>query len=249
MLCLSAGVPIARASGLGDRGAPRSASVAAVAALEDYHSYLGALAADATASARRSEGLVSGVERGCPRRLVDLNGYSAGQLDASALGALGDEVDADLALAYLAPTRPALSTFLGRLGRVGLSASAARRTADGLIRAEGTMASLAPPRLCADATTLDADPLSEPASTAGFLRRYRSASTALSGALGAFGRLLAGDASSAARRLISTVNVEVARFAATAQTVGRTDATAILVALGISPRTQRRTPALRRHSA
>jgi hypothetical protein len=205
-----------------------------LAALNAYHTYLDALNADSISSANGASLILDGVTNTCPGALSGLTGLSAAQLKKSALSDFADEVDADLGLAYLAPSRPALNAFATSLTGLNWSTSTQDATTTHLISAERGMLRVAAPNLCADATTLDAAPLSEPDTTGTFLRHYRRAAGNVRLALKAFQALVDRFETKSEHRLVSQINTLVAEFSSVSSLTEKTDAAAILSALGVS---------------
>ncbi len=170
---------------------------------------------------------------GCADALAPTNRLSPGQMDASAFSAFGAEVDDTLTLAQISAGLPALGRLSAALSRLSWPDGAAGGVIGRFLTAEHHLVKLAPPSLCADATTLGVAPLSEPAGTRRFLPRYRPAMAAAESALGAFRALLSRYASTGEGRLLSSINLLAARYARNAAATNRTAAGTILTELGI----------------
>jgi hypothetical protein len=214
--------------------AQANSTTADLRALTGYHTYLTALIAQSRISQARDDEVVSTVALNCPNALADLNQLSPAQLKQSALSDFGDEVDADLAMAYLGPSRPALSAFATSLFDLKWSTSTQTETTVHLISTERALLRVGPADLCADAATLDAAPLNEPTTTASFLRRYRMASRSESAALKAFQTLLGKYETTTEAELVSGINTLVTQFTSQSTTTASADAGAILSDLGVT---------------
>ncbi len=214
--------------------AQASSTTADQRALTGYHTYLMALTADAHVSAGRDNAVVTAVELDCPDALADLTQLSAAQLKQSALSDFGDEVDAALAMAYLSPSRPALGAFATSLTGLKWSSASETTTTQHLITTERALLRVPPADLCADAMTLDATPLSEPTTTASFLKHYRVASRNESLALKAFQMLLGRYETTGEAELVAGINTLVTQFTSQSSATESADASAILSDLGVS---------------
>jgi hypothetical protein len=203
-------------------------------ALTGYHTYITALSGDARASAARDGQIVAGVEANCPNALTDLNNLSSDQLKQSALSDFGNEIDADLATAYLAPTRPALNAFGSSLTGLKWSGTNQTTTTSQLISTERKLLNVPESDLCGDASQLDAAPLDEPTGTTSFLMHYRTASRNESAALKAFQTLLSKYEISSEDKLVSQINTLVSQFSSQSGSTEQADASAILSDLGVS---------------
>jgi hypothetical protein len=178
--------------------------------------------------------VVSGVSASCPDALSDLSKLSAGQVDAPALAAFGNEVDADVQLAYISGNAAALNKLGGVLDGLSWSTATPADTTTAFIGTERALAALAPPSLCKDAAALDAAPLSEPLSSKHFLARYHAATHALNSARVAFQALLARFETTAETKLVAQINALAAQYVSQAGATEQTDADAALSALGLS---------------
>ena len=203
-------------------------------ALTAYHVYLSSLAAGAQSAAARASLVIDGVSDTCPDVLDDLAKLSAGQLEKSALTAFGQEVDADLEIAYVSGNTSALSRFANVLDGLTWSTPAQYNTTIRLISSERALIGMTPSNLCEDATSLDAAPLSEPTTTRRFLGRYRAASAALNSALSAFESLLAEFETKSETKVVAQIDVLVSQYAAQSSSTEQSDATAVLSELGVS---------------
>ncbi len=217
------------------RSAPQSTNTSAdQAAMTAYRTYLSALIAAAPTAAARAGQVVSGADSSCPGALSDLTKLSSSQLQNSALTAFGHEIDADLAIAYAGAGTAALNRFAQTLGGLTWSTQAQSSTPLHLIASERALAGLTPSDLCADATSLDGAPLSEPTTTKRFLARYSAVTQALETNLSSFKVLLAKFETAGERKLVAQINSLVAQYATLSETTEQTDATALLSDLGVS---------------
>jgi hypothetical protein len=213
---------------------PASAATSAdQTALSAYHGYLADLSGDAQSSAARDTQVVDGVDSACPAALSDLNELPAAQLNQSALTDFADEVDADLDIAYMAATKPALTTFASTLTSLQWTTATQDDTATRLIQTERTLAGMTGSVICDDATTLDAAPLSEPAATAKFLTRYRRVTGNLHAAVEGFQALLSQFETKPEAKLVAQINTLVSQFSTQSGSVEATDASTVLSELGL----------------
>jgi hypothetical protein len=218
----------------GVASAQSAGSSADLAALNAYHTYLGALNAEVQSSESHDALIVDGVTNTCPGALEDLNNLSSSQLKKSALTDFADEVDADLDIAYMAPSKTPLTNFASTLTGLTWSSTSQFQTTTQLISTERAMLRLAQSNICADATTLDAAPLSEPQTTGTFLKRYRRAASNLRSALGAFQSLLSKFETSSERKLVTQINSLVSQFSTQSGSTEQSDASTVMSELGVN---------------
>jgi hypothetical protein len=217
---------------------PRSLNASAdQAAMTAYRTYLSGLTAGALGAAARASQVEIHVSSTCPDALTDLAQLSADQVKASALTAFGNEVDAELQLAYISGNATALNRLGGALDALSWSTVTPAATTTAFIRAERALAAVTSSNLCKDAAALDAAPLSEPMSTRRFLARYHAATRALNLSRAAFQSLLAKFQSPTETRLVAQINGLAAQYVSQASAVEQTDADAVLAALGLSSST------------
>ncbi|HET9073367.1 MAG TPA: hypothetical protein VFN48_02215 [Solirubrobacteraceae bacterium] len=185
------------------------------------------------ASARVSA-VVAGVSNHCPGALSDLNRLSAAQLRRSALASFGQEIDADLGLAYLSRSRQALRAFAGALRSLSWPTPTQAATPDRLIHADAAILGLPHADLCADARTLDSAPLSEPRTTAEFLRGYRVRMSNQGRALSAFSSLLGEYETASESGLVNQIDALVSRYGSQSRRAEQSAAGRILSVLGVA---------------
>jgi hypothetical protein len=224
-----AGLPAA-ASAATSRNANPGAAGSALAA---YHTYLSALIAGESTASARADQLVEGVTGMCSDQLSGLNKLSADQLSKPALTAFGNEVDADLDLAYLGAGNAALNRFASVLNGLTWATPAQSNTTARLVSSERALLGLSRSHICADAATLDLEPLSEPLATKRFLNRYRKLSNALGTDLSAFQTLLAKFQNKSQSKLVDQINVLVSDYSIQSAATEQADADSLLSQLGL----------------
>jgi hypothetical protein len=165
--------------------------------------------------------------------LTDLNKLSASQLKKSALTAFADEVDADLALAYVGTGAAPLTKFAAALNGLSWSTPTQLNTTLHLIGGERALLGLDQSHICPDAIALDAAPLSEPTATKRFLARYDRVADALSTDLTAFQALLVKFETKSESKLVTDINSLVSDYSAQSTATEQTDADAALSGLGV----------------
>lgn len=215
------------------RPSARSARAADVGALFAYRDYLSGLIGLGRRASARVAMVSSGVAHTCPRALSDLTRLSASQVRRSALTSFGDEIDADLVLAYMSPSTAVLADFSSALAGLRWPTTAQAQIPSRLLSADRALIAQPAPDLCADAHSLDGAPLSEPTSTARFLARFRGDARRQAQALQRFGGLLADFETGSERSLVAQINALVARFAGASSATQRGAANRILSTLGV----------------
>jgi hypothetical protein len=224
-----------RRPGASAASSPQSTNAGAEqSALSAYRTYLSALNAAGSSAAARDEQVVVGVASTCANALADLSELSTGQLNTTALTAFGNEVDADLDLAYVSAGAKPLTRFATALSGLTWSTPAEYSTTMQLISGERALLDLSQPHLCVDAIALDGAPLSEPTSTRRFLSRYARASTALNTDLAAFQSLLAKFETKSESRIVVQINALVSGYSSIATANEQTAAGSVLSDLGVS---------------
>lgn len=209
-------------------------TTADLGAMSAYRSYLALLTAGAPGAQAQAHQLEATVAGSCANALIDLSRLSGAQVRPSALTAFGDEVDADVGLAYISGASAALNRLGGSLDALSWSTPAPEQTTTQFVGAERALAGLAPSDLCSDAAALDAAPLSEPTTTRRFLARYQAAVRTLDGARTAFQALLGQFETPSESKLVAQINALAAQYASEAEVSEQTDADSLLSALGIS---------------